>query len=85
MAGKQTELVYTEKELAAIDALKAANGEAKSLKELGVVSGVMVSIMSKAKKFPEDPNVVIVEKEDVVDKCPVCGAKHAYKKYRLAD
>ena len=82
---KQTELVYTEKELVAIDALKAANGEAKSLKDLGVASGTMVSIIKKAQKFPEDENVVNVVSEQVTDVCPTCGAKHTYKIYKLAD
>ena len=80
---KQTELVYTEKELAAIEALKAAD-EPKSLKELGIASGTIVSIIRKAQKFPEADGVVNVESEQVTDVCPTCGAKHTYKKYRLA-
>lgn len=76
-----TELVYTEKELAAIEALRAANGP-MSLKDLGVASGTMVSIIKKAQKFA-DKNPVIVLSEDVEDVCPTCGHKHAYKRYYL--
>ena len=43
---KQTELVYTEKELAAIEALKNATDE-MSLKDLGIASGTIVSIQKK--------------------------------------
>ena len=80
---KQTELVYTEKELAAIEALKNATDE-MSLKDLGIASGTIVSIQKKAVKFAGDPNVVKVVSRDVTDECPTCVAKHSYKVYRLA-
>ena len=79
---KATELVYTEKEVAAIEALKNAS-EPMSLKDLGIASGTIVSIQRKAAKFPEDANVVKVSSIDVTDVCPTCGAKHSYKKYFL--
>ena len=80
---KQTELVYTEKELAAIEALKNATDE-MSLKDLGIASGTIVSIQKKAVKLAGDPNVVNVVSRDVTDECPTCGSKHSYKVYRLA-
>lgn len=79
---KQTELVYTEKELTAIEALRNAL-EPMSLKELGVASGTIVSIQRKAAKFPEADGVVNVMSEDVTDECPTCGAKHSYKKFSI--
>lgn len=81
---KQTELVYTEKEQAAITALKEAT-EPMSLKDLGVASGTMVSIMRKAAKFPEADGVINVVSTEVTDVCPTCGAKHTYKKFSIAD
>ena len=44
MANKQTVLTYTEKELAAIEALRANAGEHLTLKELGIAAGTMTSI-----------------------------------------
>lgn len=74
---KATELVYTEKEVAAIEALKAAT-EPMSLKDLGIASGTIVSLKKKADKFE---NAVRIGSIDVTDVCPTCGAKHSYKKF----
>lgn len=75
-----TELVYTDKELAAIEALKANRGTKLSAKQLGIQSVILTSLNKKAQKFPEQ-NPVIVNSEKVEDVCPTCGAKHAYTLY----
>ena len=78
---KATELVYTEKELAAIEILRANRGVHLSAKELGIANGTLTSLMRKAEKFPEADGVVVVNKEDYVAKCPTCGAEIAHKLY----
>lgn len=90
MANKQTVLTYTEKELAAIEALKANAGEHLTLKELGIAAGTMTSIRNKAKKVAEGvlevsegTPVINVNVEDYEDICPTCGAKHSGKKFYL--
>lgn len=40
-------LIYTEKELAAIEALKANKGDAKTAKELGVSTAILESLVKK--------------------------------------
>lgn len=40
-------LIYTEKEIAAIEALKANKGESKTAKELGVSTAVLESLVKK--------------------------------------
>ncbi len=89
MANKQTVLSYTEKELAAIEALKANRGEHLTLKELGIAAGTMTSIRTKAKKVADgileagDIEVINVNVEEYEDVCPTCGAKHSGKKFYL--
>ena len=83
--GPATELHYTENELKAIEALKGMGGKPATYKELGISTAVLTSLMKKAEKFPEDPNVVRIVKEDFEDVCPTCGAVTKGKKYRLAD
>ena len=89
MANKQTVLTYTEKELAAIEALKANAGEPLTLKELGVAAGTMTSIRNKAKKVAEgilevgEAPVVDIKVEDYENVCPTCGAKHSGKKFYI--
>ena len=89
MANKQTVLTYTEKELAAIEALKANAGEPLTLKELGVAAGTMTSIRNKAKKVAEgilevgEGSVVDIKVEDYENVCPACGAKHSGKKFYI--
>lgn len=78
-----TELHYTENELKAIEALKAADGEPKTYKELGVSTAVLTSLMKKMEKFPDDPNLVRVYKEDFEDECPVCHNITKGKKYSI--
>lgn len=48
MASKRAEtLTYTEKELAAIDILRANIGSKKTAKELGIASGTLTSLVKK--------------------------------------
>lgn len=75
-----TTLNYTEKDLAAIKILDSQEGPA-SLKDLGFASATIVSLMAKAKKFPEDARQIIAE--DVVEECPNCGSKRKYKLYQI--
>lgn len=82
MASKAaTVLTYTDNEKAAIEILRANRGEKLSAKELGIKTAVLTSLGTKAGKFPEDPNVVIVHKEDHEEVCPTCGAVKNYKVY----
>lgn len=76
-----TTLVYTEKELEAIEALKANRGTKLSAKELGIANVILTSLQTKANKFPEDPNAVFVNKEDYNAVCPTCGNKISHKVY----
>lgn len=80
----KTELNYTEKELAAIEQLKANRGVHLTAKELGIAVGTLTSLFSKAND--ERPMVagverVIVNKEDYEVVCPTCGHKSSGKKY----
>lgn len=76
---KQTELVYTENEQAAIAVLEANRGKPLSAAQLGIKPAVLTSIGTKARKFGGD--AVVINKEDREDVCPTCGAKHSYKVY----
>lgn len=78
---KATELVYTEKELAAIEILRGNRGVHMSAAELGISTAILTSLGTKASKFPSDPNVVVVNKEDYNAVCPTCGAKVSHKLY----
>lgn len=81
---KATELVYTEKEMEAIQILRANKGTALSAKELGISTAILTSLGNKAAKFPEDPNVVVIVKTDYNAVCPTCGAKISHKLYEIA-
>lgn len=76
-----TTLSYTDKEKEAIEILKANRGEKLSAKELGISTVILTSLQTKANKFPEDENVVVVNKEDYNAVCPTCGAKISHKLY----
>lgn len=78
---KQTELVYTENELAAIEVLRAHRGEKLSAKELGIATAVLTSLGKKAEKFPDAEDVVVVYKEDFNEICSVCGSRISHKLY----
>jgi len=82
MAKAET-LVYTEKEMAAIEILRANRGVHLTYKELGIPTAVLTSLISKAND--DRPLVsgekVVVNKEDYEFVCPTCGAKHSGKKY----
>lgn len=82
---KATELVYTEKELAAIEVLRKNKGTPLSAKELNIPTAILTSLMSKASKFPEDEKVVRIEKSDYDAVCPTCGAKIHHKLYVMVD
>lgn len=59
---KATELKYTEKELAALEALKANRGTPLSAAQLGIKPAVLTSISKKFVNFPESG--VEIHKED---------------------
>ncbi len=77
-----TVLAYTEKDIIAIEALKAANGVHKSLAELGIPAASIVSLQNKAKKFPNE--AVQIASEEVETVCSECGAKRKFKLYWIA-
>ena len=67
---------YTDKDLAAIEALKANRGVKLSAKELGFANGTLTSLINKSldeRPFIEGQERVIVNKEKVVNVCPSCG------------
>lgn len=81
---KATELVYTEKELAAIEILKANKGEKLSAKDLGIATGTLTSLITKAnneRPMANGVEKVMVHKEDYEAICPTCGAKISHKLY----
>lgn len=81
---KATELVYTEKELAAIEVLKANRGEKLSAKDLGIATGTLTSLISKAndeRPMANGVDKVMVYKEDYEAVCPTCGNKISHKLY----
>lgn len=78
---KAQTLSYTEKELQAIEVLRANAGQKLSAKELGLPTAILTSLIKKAEKFADDANVVVVHKEDYVAKCPTCGADISHKLY----
>ena len=77
---------YTEKELAAIEALKANKGTPKTAKELGVLGITLTSIITKANNGkPMAEGLDRVEIEKTVDEgvCPVCGQKFKRTLYSI--
>ena len=80
-----TTLTYTEKELEAIEILKANKGNPMSAKDLGISTAILTSLGKKADKFPTDENVVRIVKSDYAATCPTCGNKIAHKLYEIAD
>lgn len=81
---KATELVYTEKELSAIEVLRANKGEKLSAKDLGIATGTLTSLISKfndERPMANGVEKVAVYKEDYEAVCPTCGAKISHKLY----
>ena len=76
-----TTLSYTEKELAAIEALKAANGEPKTAAELGVPSAILTTIRTKHNKFADQGAVNVIAEDKEVEKVVTTTVKA----YRIAD
>lgn len=76
-----TELKYTENELKAIEALKAANGEAKTAAELGVPSAILTTIRTKYSKFADQGAINVVAEDKEVE---VVTTK-VVKAYKIAD
>lgn len=69
-------LTYTAKDLAAIEILKANAGTKLSAKELGIPNATLTSLIRKStneREMVEGQTKVIVNKEYVEEKCPVCG------------
>jgi hypothetical protein len=79
-----TTLQYTEKELEAIEILKANRGTPMSAKDLGITTAILTSLGKKADKFPTDENVVRIVKSDYSAVCPTCGNKISHKLYEIA-
>ena len=73
---KAEKIKYTEKDLAAIEALKANRGTKLTAKDLGFANGTFTSLISKSvdpREMEEGFERVIVHKEAVVNVCPTCG------------
>ena len=69
-------LNYTEKDKAAIAILEANKGTKLSAKQLGIANATLTSLITKAgdeRPMAEGVTRVIVNKEFVEEKCPVCG------------
>lgn len=81
---KALEINYTEKELAAIEVLKANRGQKLKAADLGIATGTLTSIFNKGSD--ERPMVagverVILHKEAVEGVCPTCGKKFSHVLY----
>lgn len=73
---KAEKIKYTEKDLAAIQALKANAGVKLTAKELGFANGTLTSLINKSidpRPMEDGVERVIVNKEKVVETCPTCG------------
>ena len=71
-----TELTYTEKEVQAIEILKANRGTKLSAKELGIPTAILSSLVRKGndeRPMKEGFDRVVVNKEDYESVCPTCG------------
>ena len=76
-----TTLSYTENELKAIEALKAANGEPKTASELGVPSAVLTTIRTKYNKFADQGAINVIAEDKEIEYV----ATKTVKAYRIAD
>lgn len=81
---KATVITYTDKELSAIETLKANRGVHLSAKELGIPTAILTSLQNKAKDerpMADGFERVVVNKEDYNAVCSECGAKISHKLY----
>lgn len=82
---KKAEFVnYTEKELEAIEVLKANRGTKLSAKDLGIQTVILSGLIRKAadeRPMADGVTRVVVNKEDYEATCPTCGAKISHKLY----
>ena len=79
-----TELTYTEKEVQAIEILKANRGTKLSAKELGIPTAILYSLVRKGndeRPMKEGFDRVVVNKEDYESVCPTCGNPIKHKLY----
>ena len=79
-----TELTYTEKEVQAIEILKANRGTKLSAKELGIPTAILSSLVRKGndeRPMKEGFDRVVVNKEDYESVCPTCGNPIKHKLY----
>ena len=79
-----TELTYTEKEVQAIEILKANRGTKLSAKELGIPTAILSSLVRKSnddRPMKEGFDRVVVNKEDYESVCPTCGNPIKHKLY----
>ena len=79
-----TELTYTEKEVQAIEILKANRGTKLSAKELGIPTAILSSLVRKGndeRPMKEGFDRVVVNKEDYESVCPTCGKPIKHKLY----
>lgn len=79
-----TELTYTEKEVQAIEILKANKGTKLSAKELGIPTAILSSLVRKGndeRPMKEGFDRVVVNKEDYESVCPTCGNPIKHKLY----
>jgi hypothetical protein len=75
---------YTDKELAAIEVLRANRGEHLSAADLGIANAVLTSLIKKAedpRPMAEGVERVFVNKEQYEGVCPTCGNKISHKLY----
>ena len=79
-----TELTYTEKEVQAIEILKANRGTKLSAKELGIPTAILSSLVRQGndeRPMKEGFDRVVVNKEDYESVCPTCGNPIKHKLY----
>ena len=79
-----TEVTYTEKEVQAIEILKANRGTKLSAKELGIPTAILSSLVRKGndeRPMKEGFDRVVVNKEDYESVCPTCGNPIKHKLY----
>lgn len=77
-------ITYTEKELAAIEILRAHRGQKLTYKELGISTAILTTLGNKGndpRPMAEGLERVIVNKEAYESVCPTCGHKASGKVY----
>lgn len=79
-----TVIEYKEKELEAIEALKAHRGVKMSAKELGIATATLTSLIKKSndeRPMAEGVERIFVNKEPYEYTCPTCGNKISHLVY----